>query len=561
MAAYTTYKNLEKPDASELYNINVANKNNDIIDSELHKLELKSQSQDNLFATKESLNEHILSKNNPHGITKSQLGLSNVNNTSDIDKPVSTAQQEAIDTALAQSNYYTDAKLADLIDGAPETLDTLKEVADAIAENETVVELLNAAIGTKANQTELDTHTNNNVIHITQDDKDNWNDANLKKHLHDNQTVLDGITSALVTEWNHSVTHVSDSLKHITSEERTAWNAANTHAASSHAPSDAERNIIAGIQKNGVDLPVSEDRKVNIDIPTGLSSFDNDSRYVSEQEMEELLSDYSSTEQVQQLIDQSLSQIPDGRDGLSAYEIALSHGFSGTEEEWVMSLNGKDGVDGKTPTIGENSNWFIGSFDTEMPSRGEKGEKGDKGDSGEQGIRGDNGNDGFSPVIIENVDNSLGIYKLDITTKDGSFTTPNLRGSDSDVSTEYVQELIQETTSGAKIAQNEKGEWGYIPAGADAVIPFKSSVSDIGGSVQLNYLKLGTTTSNFIGTLWFEKDADEVISEEINTTAVLSTVSSELENSISCTDGGKYLIGDIFLNTKDTGEVGCCWIE
>ena len=62
MAAYATYKNLEKPDASELYNINVANKNNDIIDSELHKLELKSQSQDNLFATKESLNEHILSK-------------------------------------------------------------------------------------------------------------------------------------------------------------------------------------------------------------------------------------------------------------------------------------------------------------------------------------------------------------------------------------------------------------------------------------------------------------------------------------------------------------------
>lgn len=30
MAIYTTYKNLEKPDVSELYNINVANKNNDM---------------------------------------------------------------------------------------------------------------------------------------------------------------------------------------------------------------------------------------------------------------------------------------------------------------------------------------------------------------------------------------------------------------------------------------------------------------------------------------------------------------------------------------------------
>jgi len=47
---------------------------------------------------------------------------------------------------------YTDAKIGQLINGAPETLDTLKEVADAIQENETVVEALNEAIGTKLNK-------------------------------------------------------------------------------------------------------------------------------------------------------------------------------------------------------------------------------------------------------------------------------------------------------------------------------------------------------------------------------------------------------------------------
>lgn len=41
MAAYTTYKGLEKPLSTEKYNINAANKNSDIIDSELHKLDLK----------------------------------------------------------------------------------------------------------------------------------------------------------------------------------------------------------------------------------------------------------------------------------------------------------------------------------------------------------------------------------------------------------------------------------------------------------------------------------------------------------------------------------------
>lgn len=37
----------------------------------------------------------------------------------------------------------------------------------------------------------------------------------------------------------------------------------------------------------------------------------------------------------------------DGQDGASAYEIAVAHGFSGTEEEWLASLHGVDGADGQ----------------------------------------------------------------------------------------------------------------------------------------------------------------------------------------------------------------------
>lgn len=109
--------------------------------------------------------------------TKSEVGLGDVDNTSDINKPVSTAQQTAIDTAYANSNKYTDQKIADLIDGAPETMDTLKEVHDAIEENKNVEKALNAAIGTKANQSELDTHTSNTTIHTTASERTNWNAA------------------------------------------------------------------------------------------------------------------------------------------------------------------------------------------------------------------------------------------------------------------------------------------------------------------------------------------------------------------------------------------------
>lgn len=40
------------------------------------------------------------------------------------------------------------------------------------------------------------------------------------------------------------------------------------------------------------------------------------------------------------------------------------------------------------------------------------------------------GDAGFSPIITENADNTDKIYKLDITTADSTFTTPNLKGVD-----------------------------------------------------------------------------------------------------------------------------------
>ena len=48
---------------------------------------------------KDSLDEHIADKNNPHNVTKAQVGLGNVDNTADIDKPVSNAVKSAIITA------------------------------------------------------------------------------------------------------------------------------------------------------------------------------------------------------------------------------------------------------------------------------------------------------------------------------------------------------------------------------------------------------------------------------------------------------------------------------
>lgn len=83
------------------------------------------------------------------------------------------------------------------------------------------------------------------------------------------------------------------------------------------------------------------------------------------------------------LYQQLLQKISEkGKDGRSAYEIAVEHGFVGTETEWLESLkgvDGKDGVNGKDGCDGKN---------------------GADGLPGRDGIDGINGSDGKSAYII-----------------------------------------------------------------------------------------------------------------------------------------------------------------
>lgn len=53
------------------------------------------------------------------------------------------------------SETYVDTKVANLVNSAPTTLDTLGEVATAIQNNATVVDALNSAIGNKANASDV----------------------------------------------------------------------------------------------------------------------------------------------------------------------------------------------------------------------------------------------------------------------------------------------------------------------------------------------------------------------------------------------------------------------
>ncbi len=67
---------------------------------------------------------------------------------------------------------------------------------------------------------------------------------------------------------------------------------------------------------------------------------------------------------------------------LSAYSIAVRHGYSGTEAEWLASLKGDKGEKGDKGDTGAQG------------PQGEKGDKGDTGAQGPQGAKGDKGDTG-----------------------------------------------------------------------------------------------------------------------------------------------------------------------
>ena len=54
-----------------------------------------------------------------------------------------------------------------------------------------------------------------------------------------------------------------------------------THSQSTHAPSNAEKNVLIGVQRNGVNISPDSSRIVNINVPEQISELENDSEYIT----------------------------------------------------------------------------------------------------------------------------------------------------------------------------------------------------------------------------------------------------------------------------------------
>jgi hypothetical protein len=84
------------------------------------------------------------------GVTKAHVGLGNVDNTADADKPVSTAQATAISTAKSEAIADATAQVNAVIASAPAALNTLDELAAALGDDANFATTVTNGLAAKA---------------------------------------------------------------------------------------------------------------------------------------------------------------------------------------------------------------------------------------------------------------------------------------------------------------------------------------------------------------------------------------------------------------------------
>lgn len=226
--------------------------------------------------------EFILHKedlSNPHQVTKVQVGLGNLDNIQQASKvEFNTHATDSIKhITSSERNNWNDKYTKAEVDNKLASLETKIDWKESVATFEDIASTYpNPVDGWTVNVKDTDyTYRYNgtewvvisaNAIPkattsvdglLSKEDKVKLDDVNSKKHTHGNKSVIDAITSALVSNWNSAFSHISDVIKHITSDERTLWNTVSNKVdkvsgkgLSTNDYTVAEKTKLAGIAEN-----------------------------------------------------------------------------------------------------------------------------------------------------------------------------------------------------------------------------------------------------------------------------------------------------------------------
>lgn len=168
------------------------------------------------------LSSHTSNTSNPHNVSKSQVGLGNVDNTSDLNKPISTATQTALNLKADKSTTYTKTEVDGLLDDKQDNLTTAQ---------------LNAVNSGITSTLVSDINSNTSA-----------------RHTHSNKTILDNTTASFTTALQTKLNGIE---------------------------SGANVNVIESIKVNGTAQTITS-KAVDIAVPTKTSDLTNDSGFISD---------------------------------------------------------------------------------------------------------------------------------------------------------------------------------------------------------------------------------------------------------------------------------------
>lgn len=169
-------------------------------------------------------------------------------------------------STLESAKSFIKEEINRIINGASSAYDTFKEIETWIGEHTDLYNKLIEAVATKAVKTDVDNELAK---------KANVTDVNTELAKKANVSDMTAALSGKVDKINGKGLTTND----LTNNLKANYDNAYTHATSVHAPLSAEKNIIIGIKKNGVEISPDTEREVNITVPTKVSDLDNDSNF------------------------------------------------------------------------------------------------------------------------------------------------------------------------------------------------------------------------------------------------------------------------------------------
>ena len=139
------------------------------------------------------------------------------------------------------------------------------------------------------------------------------------------------------------------------------------------------------------------------------------------------------------------------------------------------------------------------------------------------------GDDGYSPTITEDADNTDDIYKLVIADKNGSITTPNLKGGGS--SDKFTRDDLTAVTVGGLNSGSSVKDKTTKEVLESILFPYQKPTVSFAISPSTTIYESGTTVSSIIFTINVTKKSNDIQSIKVyDGSTLLTTITSGVAN-------------------------------